>query len=177
MIRARRVYITGFMGCGKTTAGKELASLLGWQFLDLDELIEKQYNKRIEEIFILSGEKTFREYESAILHNLNIEEDTIISVGGGAPCFGDNLDFMKRTGKIIYLRMTPVQLKTRISKDKKPRPLVKGLNEQELEKFIELRLAERELFYMQAGLIEDGSFVDIKLLAEKVMQVFRRRGK
>lgn len=177
MIQAKRVYITGFMGCGKTTAGKELASLLGWQFLDLDELIEKQYNKRIEEIFILSGEKTFREYESAILHNLNIEEDTIISVGGGAPCFGDNLDFMKRTGKIIYLRMTPVQLKTRISKDKKPRPLVKGLNEQELEKFIELRLAERELFYMQAGLIEDGSFVDIKLLAEKVMQVFRRRGK
>jgi shikimate kinase len=177
MIQTRKVYITGFMGCGKTTAGKKLASLLDWQFLDLDELLEKQYKKSIEEIFMLSGEKTFREYESAILHNLNIEVDTIISVGGGAPCFGDNLEYMKSTGKIIYLKMTPSQLKTRLLEDKKPRPLLKGLNEQDLEKFIELRLAERELFYMQAVLIEDGSDLDIKILAEKVKQLFRSRGK
>jgi shikimate kinase len=170
------IYLVGYMGCGKSTAGRRLASVLGWHFIDLDQLIEQNYSQSIDEIFMLSGEKAFRRYESEILHNLNIEADTIISVGGGAPCFSDNMEFMKMTGKVIYLKMTPARLKDRLSADKRPRPLLKGLKENELEKFIELRLIEREPFYMQAGLVEDGNDPDIGLLAEKTMQMFRGRG-
>jgi shikimate kinase len=174
--KPRIIYLVGYMGCGKTTAGKRLASVLEWNFLDLDDLIVQKYSQSIEEIFMLSGEKTFRKYESEILHNLNIETDTIISVGGGAPCFSDNMEFMKMTGKVIYLKMTSPLLKERLAADKKPRPLLKGLKEEELEKFIELRLIEREPFYMEAGLIVDGSDPDIGFLAQKAMQMFRGRG-
>ncbi|MGD0582904.1 MAG: shikimate kinase [Bacteroidales bacterium] len=173
---SKTIYLIGFMGSGKSTAGQNLATILDWHFLDLDELIEKKYKTTITDIFLLSGEKTFRQYESNILHNLNIKGDTVISVGGGAPCFHDNMDFMKRTGEVVYLRMTPAQLKMRLVADKKQRPLLKGFNETDLEKYIELKLSEREPFYLQAGVIEDGFDPDIKGLAEKLMQMFRGRG-
>jgi shikimate kinase len=86
------------------------------------------------------------------------------------------MDFMKRKGKVVYLRMTPSQLKMRLMADKKQRPLLKGLKEPDLEKFIEMRLKDRELFYMEAGLIVDGYDPDIKVLAERLMQMFRGRG-
>jgi shikimate kinase len=176
MVVSKRIYLVGFMGCGKTEAGQKLASVLGWNFLDLDELIEQRYKRSIEDIFLLSGEKIFRQYESDILHNIDIKGDTVISVGGGAPCFHGNMDFMKRKGKVVYLRMTPSQLKMRLMADKKQRPLLKGLKEPDLEKFIEMRLKDRELFYMEAGLIVDGYDPDIKVLAERLMQMFRGRG-
>jgi shikimate kinase len=173
--KPRIIYVIGFMGCGKSTAGKKLASVLGWNFMDLDELIEKNYSQSIEEIFMLSGENAFRKYESAILHDLIIGSDTVIAVGGGTPCFSKNLEFMKMTGKVVYLKLTPVMLRNRISADKKPRPLLKGLKEEELKKFIELRLIEREPYYLQAGLVVDGTDPDIELLAEKAMQMFTGR--
>jgi len=173
----RIVYLTGFMGCGKSTVGRKLASVLGWDFVDLDELIEMKKSQSIGEIFLLSGEKTFRQYESEILHNLDIKSDTIVSVGGGAPCFSDNSEFMKATGMVIYLKMTPAQLKERLLIDKKPRPLLKGLKDNELERFIELRLIDREPFYLQAGIVEDGNDPEIEALAEKIMKMFRGRGK
>ncbi len=99
--RPRIAYLIGYMGCGKSTAGRKLASSLGWEFLDLDEFIEREKSQSIDEIFMLSGEKTFRQYESDILRNLDIKADTVISVGGGTPCFSENMEYMKATGKII----------------------------------------------------------------------------
>ena len=177
MIQFRRIYLIGFMGSGKTTAGKKLATTLGWPFLDLDDIIEQKYSKSIEEIFMLSGEKTFREYEKSCLHNLGTEEDTVVSAGGGAPCFSDNMTFMNQTGRVVYLRMSPLQLKERLLSDPKPRPLLKGLNPSELERYIELKLSEREAFYNQAFLIEDGYDLDISKLAKKIIQLFSVRRK
>lgn len=170
----RIIYLVGFMGCGKSTAGKKLAGILGWQFLDLDSIIEKKYSLKIEEIFILSGEKTFREYESDTLRSLDLKGDTIISVGGGAPCFGDNMTYMKQTGKVIYIRMTPAQLKERLVADNKPRPLIAGLDTDQLEKFIEIKLSEREIFYLRAGEIIDGFGLDINDLALRVKKNFSK---
>ena len=84
---------------------------------------------------------------------------------------------MKATGKVIYLKMTPAQMKERLLIDKKPRPLLKGLKDNELERFIELRLIDREPFYLQAGIVEDGNDPEIEALAEKIMKMFRGRGK
>ena len=111
MTKHKRIYIIGFMGSGKTTAGKKLAAALKWSFIDLDLEIEKSQGKSISEIFSGPGEQLFRQIESETLHSLHIESDTVISIGGGTPCFCGNMDFMKKNGLVIYLRMTPVQLR------------------------------------------------------------------
>jgi shikimate kinase len=83
----RKVYIIGFMGSGKTTAGKKLAKVLGWSFIDLDKKIEEKAGKRIPEIFSQDGENYFRKIESETLKGIEYETDTVVSTGGGAPCY------------------------------------------------------------------------------------------
>jgi shikimate kinase len=171
MIRYRRVYITGFMGCGKTTAGKKLAAEMQFSFIDLDHEIERREQRRIEEIFTLSGEEYFRKAESAALHELDIMADTVISTGGGTPCFGDNLTFMKETGVLIYLKMTPLQLKNRLEDQKESRPLLKGLKDSEMINYIARKLKERGTFYEQASIVVDGMTLDIKALSKEVLSL------
>jgi shikimate kinase len=168
----RRVYITGFMGCGKTTAGKKLASAINFSFIDLDHEIERKEQRPIREIFSLSGEDYFRKVESETLHDLDIITDTIISTGGGTPCYGDNLLFMKETGVVVYLKMTPQQLKNRLGNMAGKRPLLKDLKEIELIDYITEKLKEREPFYEQATLVVDGMNPDIKLLSDRILNLF-----
>jgi len=168
MPRHKRIYIIGFMGSGKSTAGKKLAAALKWSFIDLDNEIEKLQGKTISEIFSGSGEEMFRLIESETLHSLNIEGDTVISVGGGAPCFSQNMEFMKETGIVIYLRMTPGQLKSRLSGETGERPLLKGVTRANILEYITNKLSEREMVYNQASVIIDGMDLDIKLLVEKI---------
>jgi shikimate kinase len=168
----RRVYITGFMGCGKTTAGKKIASALDFSFIDLDQEIERRELKPVREIFAGSGEEYFRKAESETLRDLSIKADTVISTGGGTPCFGDNLLFMKETGILIYLKMTPLQLKSRLGESADKRPLLKDLKENELFDYITAKLKEREPFYEQATLIVDGMNMDIKSLKNRIFLLF-----
>ena len=84
----RRIYIIGFMGSGKSTVGKKLASTLGWHFLDLDTQIELKAGQSIKDIFSSSGESYFRQIEKETLLDLRTGEDTVISTGGGTPCNG-----------------------------------------------------------------------------------------
>ncbi len=164
----RKLYIIGFMGSGKTTAGKKLASALGWSFADLDEIIETEQKKSIEKIFAESGEDYFRRLENSALRNFDNDTNTVIATGGGAPCYPGNIDFMKETGIIIYLKMTVAEIVSRLEGEQDSRPLVKGLKGEDLKKYIEQKLAEREPFYSQATITEDGSAPDIPGLAEKI---------
>jgi shikimate kinase len=168
----RIVYITGFMGCGKTTAGKKLASALNFSFIDLDHEIEKKEHRPVSDIFAHSGEDYFRKAESETLRDLDIRADTVISTGGGTPCHGDNLLFMKKTGVLVYLKMTPRQLTSRLGDTAGKRPLLKDLKESELVDFITEKLKVREPFYEQATLIVDGVSLDIRLLSEKILNLF-----
>jgi shikimate kinase len=165
------IYITGFMGSGKTTAGKKLASVLGWSFTDLDKEIERITNRTISEIFAEYGEEFFRKTESDILYNLYIQDNAVVSVGGGTPCFHGNMDFMKNNGLVVYLRMTPGQLKSRLSKEKGERPLLKGLSGEEILNFIRQKLSERESFYNQATIIVDGMDLDENSLAQSIRNI------
>ncbi len=83
------VYIIGFMGSGKSTVGKKLASLLDWSFIDLDAKIEEESGKTIPELFRQFGEDHFRKIESIALQSLTTSKNTVISTGGGTPCFGE----------------------------------------------------------------------------------------
>lgn len=149
----RKIYLIGFMGCGKSTAGEKIADQLGWSFVDLDEEIEAGTGMTIPEIFSLKGEKWFRSAEASVLRSLESRTDTVISTGGGTPCFHDNMDFMMKSGLTVYLRLTPKQLEKRLSGTGDERPLIKDVSKKDLITYIEKKLEEREKWYSRAEII------------------------
>jgi shikimate kinase len=164
----RKVYIIGFMGSGKTTLGKKLASALGWSFLDLDKTIEEKAGKSIADIFSQDGEEFFRKTESETLKGLECETNTVISTGGGTPCYSDNMDFMLNAGLTIYLKLSPVQLRNRLSESKGERPLIKNLGKDELLFFIGEKLHSREEWYNKGEICIEAIDVDIMTLSSRV---------
>jgi shikimate kinase len=168
MVNPHNIYIIGFMGSGKTTEGKKLASLLGWSFIDLDKKIEEYTGKTIPEIFSQKGEDYFRSIETQLLRELKSCSDSIISTGGGTPCHSNNMDFMLETGLTLYLKMTPEQLRSRLSKSKTDRPLLKDLDQDGLLLFIKEKLAYREKWYERSDITINGMDIDINLLLSVV---------
>ena len=172
MAESRRIYIIGFMGSGKSTAGKKLASCLNWSFVDLDREIERETGKTIKDLFSGSGEDHFRQTEAKTLQELDTERDTVIAVGGGAPCFSNNMDFMLETGLVIYLRMTPMQLKGRLEGSTAERPLLKDIKRKNLLFYITDKLSEREKYYNRASMAVDGINLDIKSLSKTIIDQY-----
>jgi shikimate kinase len=168
MLSSNKVYIIGFMGSGKTTTGMKLAGLLGWPFTDLDRIIEERSGMTIPDIFSSHGEAWFRETESETLRNLQTLTNMVISTGGGTPCYENNMDFMLETGLTIYLKLTPGQLKSRLSKTNGERPLLKDLGEKDMFSFIEEKLSFREKWYSRADLTFDGFDTDLRLIYSQV---------
>lgn len=146
-----RIYLIGYMGCGKSTLGRRLAKHLGLQFIDMDHYIEERNCKSIPKIFAEDGEAEFRKKERHALEELAEFTDIVIATGGGAPCFFDNIDLMNKTGKTIYLNIHPNILADRLLKSKTERPLIKGKSREELIEFIDETLLKRNEFYLQAN--------------------------
>lgn len=145
-----RIFLTGYMGAGKTTLGKALARHLRVAFIDLDWYIEERFHKTVGELFAERGEAGFRELERNMLHEAGEFEDVVISTGGGAPCFFDNMDYMNRTGQTVFLDVRPGVLFRRLRVAKQQRPILQGKQDDELLAFIEEALARRAPFYTQA---------------------------
>ncbi|PRD45436.1 shikimate kinase [Sphingobacterium haloxyli] len=144
------IFIIGFMGSGKTTLGKKLASHLHLKFIDLDHLIVERAGMSIPEYFIQHGELKFRELESQILKEQG-GKPAVISTGGGSPCFFDNMQWILENGISIYLFLTPKALYNRLQQSNiASRPALRGLRDEALLQFIEEKLNEREPFYSQA---------------------------
>ncbi|MBS1231555.1 MAG: Shikimate kinase [Bacteroidetes bacterium] len=162
------IYIIGFMGSGKSTAGRKLAASMGWPFIDLDRKIEEVALKTIPRIFSEDGEEHFRKIESEVLRNLDNTKKSVVSTGGGTPCHGDNMDFMLQTGLTVYLKMTPGQLAKRLLDSSGERPLLKNVPDESLPGFIEEKLAHREKWYSKAEIIVDGLSLNIELLGSIV---------
>jgi shikimate kinase len=158
------VYIIGFMGSGKSTAGKKLASALGWTFIDLDKRIEETAGKSIAEIFSQDGEEKFRSLETEVLRSLKSQVKTIVSTGGGTPCHADNMTFMLDTGLTVYLKMSAGQLAKRLLGSTDGRPVLKNVPDGKLYSFIDEKLAVREKFYNKANIIVEGISLDINNL-------------
>lgn len=150
-----RIYLIGYMGSGKSTVGKGLAASLNLSFIDMDDYIEERNHKTIPAIFAEDGEETFRKLEQKALQELSSFENVVIATGGGAPCFFNNIDLIKQTGKSLYLKGSPRILAERLRNSKIERPLIKGKSEEELVAFIDDTLSKREHWYKQADVILD----------------------
>ena len=150
-----RIFLIGFMGCGKSKKGRKLASHLGFQFIDMDEWIENTEGQGISEIFKLKGEDYFRKVEYAALQNILALDNCVIATGGGSPCHFDAIDVMNNHGTSIYLKATPAFLRERLLQSKKKRPLIESLTAEELLTYIENKLNEREPFYQKAKFTMD----------------------
>ena len=131
-----RIFLTGYMGAGKTTLGKAFARQMDIPFVDLDWYIEERFHKTVGELFTERGETGFRELERNMLHEVAEFENVVISTGGGAPCFFDNMDFMNRTGKTVFLDVHPDVLFRRLRVAKQQRPILQGKEDDELKAFI-----------------------------------------
>lgn len=145
-----RIYLIGYMGCGKSTLGKRLAKHLNLEFVDMDHYIEMRNHKSVPQIFAEEGEAEFRKKERKALEELSEFSDIVIATGGGAPCFFDNIDLMNHTGATIFMNIDPAILADRLIHSKTERPLIKGKSKEELIVFIDEMLAKRHPFYSQA---------------------------
>lgn len=145
-----RIYLIGYMGCGKSTLGKRLAKHLNLQFVDMDHYIEMRNHKTVPQIFAEEGEAEFRKKERKALEELADFSDIVIATGGGAPCFFDNIELMNSTGTTIYMNIDPAILADRLMHSKTERPLIKGKSKEELTDFIDEMLKKRNPFYSLA---------------------------
>jgi len=152
-----RIFLIGFMGCGKSTLGRTLASELKLTFIDLDSFLEEKYFKTIPQIFAEEGEDAFRRKERKVLEEVCGFDDVILATGGGAPCFFDNMELMNNAGFCIFLDVEISSLVNRLIHAKTERPLIKGKSPEELHTFIEGLLAKRRPFYEKARYVLKGS--------------------
>jgi shikimate kinase len=160
----RIIYLIGFMGSGKTTTGKKLAALLRWSFIDLDKKIEENSGMTIPEIFAQKGEEYFRKVEAQMLRTFKKEINTVLSTGGGTPCYDENMYFMLNTGLTVYLKLTPAQCMSRLWKSSHKRPLIQDMDQARLMDFINDKLAYREKWYNKADITINGFDLDINLI-------------
>lgn len=169
-----QVFLVGFMGSGKTTAGKRLAKLLDLGFIDLDHTIEAEYKMSIPEIFKQYDENVFRLLEKSTLHKVTERsDDVVVSTGGGTPCFYDNMDYMLNRGLVIYLHLEVPTLVRRIMQSHTQRPLVLSKDHQELTQRVEELLQQRESFYRRADLHFDARNLRIESLIPTIKESIR----
>ncbi|MCH4823440.1 shikimate kinase [Gramella lutea] len=149
-----KIFLLGYMGSGKSFIGKRLAERIGQEFIDFDEEIEKREKSTISDIFQQKGEIYFRKLELKVLKEMiALEKSVVVSLGGGTPCYGDNMELIKAAEDIesIYLKLNIENLTNRLEKEKEKRPLISHLKKREdLEDFIRKHLFERGFVYSQS---------------------------
>ena len=165
----------GFMGCGKSTMGRSLASLLNLTFIDLDIYIERKYFKTVPQIFAEEGEAEFRKKEHKVLEEVALFDDVIVATGGGAPCFFNNMDYLNEQGITVYLKASPEVLYGHLIIGKTERPLLKGKSPEQMMEYIKEQLVKREPFYSKARYTLNVDLMDnyekIKISVDKIREL------
>ncbi len=164
-----KIFLLGFMGCGKTHLGKQLANKLQLPFFDLDEKIIEKEGKPINDIFKTEGEEHFRLLEKDVLHLLTESHTNfVMACGGGTPCFYNNIDYIKKQGTAVWLNCSVDCIYERLIKEKSSRPLIKDLSDDQLRSYIIKKFSDRKIFYQQATVIINEDEVDLEQLTQKI---------
>ena len=162
--------ITGFMGTGKSVVGKELSIELKMEFVDLDEVIEKEMDLRILDIFETMGEDSFREVESIHLKEVLSSPGRVVSTGGGAIISRENRILMGAYGPVICLLASPSEILKRLE-DTVDRPLLKG--EERKSRISEL-MDMRAPFYNTSDLVVDTDGKSVVLVVREIIEALGR---
>ena len=168
------IILLGYMGCGKTKVGKKLSKKIGIKFYDLDQEIELFYSKSIKQIFDEIGEIKFRKLEQKILiKTLNKNESFILSLGGGTPCYSNNMELISnKTKNTFYLNLDSKVLANRLFSRKTKRPLISSIaNEKEMLSFVNKHLFERNHFYNKASYIIKSSKKDVNKTCDSILTI------
>ena len=148
------------MGCGKSTLGRTVSAMTGWQFIDLDNYIEQRFHRTVKEIFAEYGEEGFRRRERAMLQEVADFENAIIACGGGTPCFFDNMEWMNSHGTTVFLDTSVDKLHKRLMRGRHKRPLIADKTDEELLAFIHEALRTRMPHYSMAEKIFTADLLD-----------------
>ncbi|MFK2820760.1 shikimate kinase [Flavobacteriaceae sp. LMIT009] len=167
------IVLMGYMASGKSTIGNFLAKKLDFEFLDLDDYIEIQEGLTVKQIFSDKGEIYFRKLETRYLIKLlETEENIVLALGGGTPCYGNNLESILKNGNTIsvYLKASINSIIKRVEGEKSKRPLIAHLNTKEdIIEFIGKHLFERSQFYNQADFVVGTDNLEIDQIIEQII--------
>jgi len=163
----------GMPGSGKTTIGKKLAKLMNYEFLDLDQYIEKKENRSINDVFRDQGEDYFRLIETkSIIEISTLNKNIFISLGGGTPCYNNNITLLLKNGLCVYIRANEKLLLNRLENAKSQRPLFWGLTKQEIENKLKLLIKVRSPFYEKSHLTIEAGAIQEKQVLELIKTHF-----
>lgn len=163
------LFLVGFMGCGKSTVARGLAELSGWEFVDLDRRVcELAGASDVAEIFATKGEEEFRRLEREAIDSLAFAGNTVVATGGGAPCYGDNMERLMTLGTTVYLKMSPLALRDRLLHVRVVRPKIAGKNPEELLEYVTDLLAEREPYYSRARVVVDCDNISSRVVISRL---------
>ena len=164
----------GYMGCGKSLIARALSKKIHSKSVDLDDFIEQKEQKKISAIFKEKGEIYFRKKETFYLGQLlNTPEKIIIALGGGTPCFGENMNLItkQKDCKSFYLWAGVDTLFERLKKEKNKRPLIKNIPNEALKTFIKKHLWERDVFYRKAHHLIKTDNLSVESILKKITKL------
>lgn len=166
-----KIFLIGFMGSGKTHWGKLLSAKLQLPFSDLDTVIVEKEKKTVSEIFSEKGEEYFRYQEKEVLEEIVKEQESfILSCGGGTPCFFNNIEFMKKNGKVVWLNTSIDVLQKRLLRERMSRPLIREIGDAELKRYIIRKLSERKMYYEQADIMVNEENITLEQLIVMLLE-------
>lgn len=160
------------MGCGKSSFGRRLAGRLGWRFVDTDAEVERRSGMTVAEIFAERGEEHFRRLEASVIEDIaGGEGRQIVALGGGAVCRPGAMERLNEAGTTIYLRMPVSRLIRRMGVGGRARrPKIAGMDDEELRRYIEKALPEREIWYKKANFVVECGGVPDGRIVEMLMK-------
>jgi shikimate kinase len=169
-----RIFLIGMPGSGKSYWMQQLADYLQYEALDLDTFIEQRQQSSIPELFAIS-EAYFREKERMALTAAISEkaDNIVISTGGGAPCYADNLQLMKQAGCVVYIAASQEVLLKNLSRPGSKRPLLKPESAEDLSEKVNRLYTQREFFYEQAHIKIDADNVSLTTFAALIQDYLR----
>ena len=143
---------------------------MNFKIFDLDTEISKQNNRSITEIFKEKGEIFFRKTEKEVLEKiLSTEKNIILSLGGGTPCYYNNIDSINEKTISVFLKTNVKTLAQRLSSEKDKRPLIQNISNEDLPEFIAKHLFERNPFYNQAKITMNTDNLSAREIAEEIL--------
>jgi shikimate kinase len=168
-----RIYLIGLTGSGKTTLGRQLALKLDVPFIDLDEYVTGKEKRSVADIFNTDGENYFRILETEGLKEISKMKDVVISTGGGAACFHDNMTLMNISGLTIFLDVPIPEIAQRLwnQPHREQRPMIANKTLEELKLFLQILLDKRMEFYSEAKLIFQGGDISVKKILEDLNEL------